>query len=171
MRPFACLIAAAALAGLAAAGAQAKLSPAEQKWATPLIAAWNVQNEGLQKVIKQASAKNALIAGEKPQNLALTETLSALVTCVSPKNVVKAAGKPPTVRLVAFKNQLMSACADDFYGANYFAKAIGAVHEGNDSAVQTDLAKGLAKFKAGSAALTKAYHTLIALGGNNIFGA
>ena len=170
MRTLACLLAAALVAGFAASSAGAKLTPAEQKWVTPLITAWNVQNAGLQKVIAQAAAKNALIAGEKPQNLALTETLSALITCVSPKNVVKAAGTPPP-RLLAFRNALMTACADDFYGANYFAKAIGAVHEGNDSAVQADLAKGIAKFKAGSAALTTAYHALLAIGGKNIFSA
>src|SRR5579862_2807391 len=150
MRSLACLIAVAALAGLAAAGAQAKLTPAEQKWVTPLIKVWNTQNSALQKVLKQAAAKNALIAGEKPQNAALTKTLISFVTCSSPKNLVKAAGTPPP-RLVAFRNALLNACTNDVAGANYFAKAIGAVHVANAALVQEDLARGAAKFRAGSA--------------------
>jgi len=170
MRRFGCLLlAGAALSGLAASEASAKLTPAEQKWATPLIKAWNIQNAALRVVIQQAAAKNALVAGEKPQNLALTETLAAIVTCVSPKNVVKDAGTPPSARLKPFATALAAACADDFYGASDFAKAVGAVGKGDETAVQSDLTKGVAEFKLGSAQITKAYKVLIAVGGKNIF--
>lgn len=170
MRRLGCLlIAAAVLSGLAAASASAKLTPAEQKWVSPLIHNWNVQNAGLQVVIQQAAAKNALIAGEKPQNEALSKTLIALVSCETPKNVVKDAGAPPTTRLKPFSTALGAACADDFYGANYFAKAIGAVQKGNETAAGTDLKDGVAKFKAGSAEIKAAYDVLIEYGGKSIF--
>jgi len=170
MRRLGCLLlAVAALSGLAASEASAKLTPVEQKWVKPLLKTWNVQNAALLNVIAQASATNALVAGEKPQNQKLTLTLAALVSCVSPKNVVKAAGTPPSPRLKPFATALAAGCADDFYGANYFAKAIGAVAKGNETAVDTDLKNGVAKFKLGSAQITKAYKVLIAIGGKNIF--
>ena len=71
------------IAGLVAATtlvpiAGASLSPAEQAWAGPLIKIWNIQNASLKVVISQALKKNALVAGNKPDNLNLTNTLVAL---------------------------------------------------------------------------------------------
>ncbi len=149
----------------------ATLTAAEQKWVTPLIKIWNVQNQSLQVVVSQATAKNALIAGEKPQNLALTNTLAALVNCKEPADLIKRAGASPTPRLVVFRNALNSACIHDLNGATDFAKAIGAVGKGSNSKAQTLLKSGYAEFKRGSTQLTKAYAAIVALGGKKAFKA
>ena len=67
-----------------AASAGAVLTPIEQAWAKPLIKVWNVQNSSLKVVIQQAVKPNALIAGNKPDNLSLTNTLVALADCKQP---------------------------------------------------------------------------------------
>ena len=156
-------------AGAARSGAT--LTAAEQKWVLPLIKVWNVQNQSLQVVVSQAAAKNALIAGEKPQNLALTNTLAALLNCKVPADLIKRAGPSPTPRLVVFRNALNSACIHDLNGANDFAKAIAAVGKGSSSTAQTLLRSGLGEFKRGSGQLTKAYAAIVALGGNKGFKA
>ena len=127
------------IAGLVAATtlvpiAGASLAPAEQAWAGPLIKIWNVQNASLKVVISQALKKNALVAGSKPDNLNLTNTLVALANCKQPKDRIRAAGAPPTTRLVPFRDALNSACIHDQNGANDFAKAIGAVTKGRATA-------------------------------------
>ena len=152
-------------------GAGRRSPPAEQKWVTPLIKIWNVQNQSLQVVVSQATAKNALIAGEKPQNLALTNTLAALVNCKEPADLIKRAGASPTPRLVVFRNALNSACIHDLNGANDFAKAIGAVGKGSNNKAQTLLKSGLSEFKRGSTQLAKAYAAIVALGGKKAFKA
>jgi hypothetical protein len=169
MRKLAPLLIAAVLSGLFAGSAQAKLTPAEQKWANPLISIWNVQNAGLHLVLSQAAAKNALVAGEKPQNLKLTETLYALITCKQPTDLIKKAGPPPSPRLTAFRDALNAACIHDGNGANDFAKAVGAYTKGNAKLVQTYLSAGVAELKLGTAQLSKAYKVLIAVGGKSIF--
>jgi hypothetical protein len=169
MRKLAPLLIAAVLCGLFAGSAQAKLTPAEQKWANPLISIWNVQNAGLHLVIGQAAAKNALVAGERPENLALTKTLYALITCKQPADLIKKAGTPPSPRLTAFRDALNAACIHNGNGATDFAKAVGAVTKANTKLVQTYLTQGVAEFNLGTAQLSKAYKVLIALGGKSIF--
>jgi hypothetical protein len=149
----------------------ATLTATEQKWVTPLVKIWNIQNQSLQVVVGQATAKNALIAGEKPQNLALTNTLAAIVNCKAPADLIKRAGSSPTPRLLTFRNALNSACIHDLNGANDFAKAIGALRKGNSSEAQTLLKSGYSEFKRGSTQLTKAYVALVALGGKKGFKA
>ena len=166
MRKLGMVLAVAVLAGLGAGAAQAKLTPAEQKWVTPLIKVWNVQNAGLHLVIGQAAAKNALVAGEKPENYNLTNTLAALINCAAP---IKKAGSPPSPRLSVFDEALSSACTHDSAGAHYFAKAIGAVSKKNNKLANSYLGKGVAEFKLGSAQVAKAYKALLAVGGKNIF--
>jgi hypothetical protein len=161
----------AVLCGLFAGSAQAKLTPTEEKWAKPLISIWNIQNAGLHLVIGQAAAKNALVAGEQPENLALSKTLYALITCKQPADLIKKAGTPPSPRLTAFRNALNAACIHDANGANDFAKAIGAVTKGNTKLVQSFLGQGVAEFKVGTAQLSKAYKALLAVGGKSIFAA
>jgi hypothetical protein len=63
MRRLVLLSVVVALAGVFTGAADAKLTPVEQKWVTPLISVWNVQNAGLHLVVQQASAKYALIGG------------------------------------------------------------------------------------------------------------
>ena len=161
----------AVLCGLSAGSAQAKLTPTEEKWAKPLITIWNLQNAGLHLVGAQAAAKNALVAGEKPQNLALTKTLFALISCKQPTDLIKKAGTPPSQRMVAFRDALNNACIHNGTGANDVAKAVGAVTKGNLKLEGSYLAQASSEFKLGSAAIVKAYNALIAVGGKSIFTA
>jgi hypothetical protein len=171
MRKLAPLLIAAVACGLFAGSAQAKLTPSEEKWAKPLIAIWNAQNGGLRVVISQAGANNALVAGERPENLALSRTLFALITCKEPADLIKKAGTPPSPRLTAFRDALNAACIHDGNGAHDFAKAVGAVSKGNSKLAGTLLTQGVAEFKLGSAQLSKAYKAITAIGGKNIFTA
>jgi hypothetical protein len=157
-------------AGIAASavlvpGASASLSPAEQSWIAPLVKIWNVQNSSLKVVIQQALKPKALIAGNKPDNLNLTNTLVALANCKQPKDLITQAGAPPGTRLNPFRDALNAACIHDQNGANDFAKAIGAVTKGRTAQVTPFLKQGIAEFKKGSVQLTKAYNSLQTLGG------
>lgn len=124
------IVVGAVVAAVFATTASAKLTPAEQRWAAPLVSTWNLQNAGLHLVLAQASQNGALIAGQKPNNLALTRTLVALAACQSTKAITKA-GKPPTARLAGFREALNAACIHDSNGAHDFAKAVGAVSRNN----------------------------------------
>jgi hypothetical protein len=174
-RPYELLLvgigAAVLLAPAAGAANGAKLTTAEQRWVTPLIAIWNVQNQSLKVVVGEATAKDALVAGEKPQNLKLTNTLAALIDCKVPADKIKRAGAPPTPRLVGFRDDLNAACIHDQNGANDFAKAIGAVGKRKYDMAQSLLKTGYNEFKRGSAQLAKAYNSLQALGGAGGFKA
>jgi hypothetical protein len=169
--PVLCIVAAVLFTPAAGAANGARLTSAEQKWAAPLIAIWNVQNQSLKVVVAQATAKNALIAGEKPQNLALTDTLAALIACKVPADRIKGAGAPPTPRLAGFRNALNAACIHDQNGANDFAKAIGAIGKGKSAAAKSLLRTGYGEFERGTAQLAKAYNALQALGGTSGFKA
>jgi hypothetical protein len=171
MRKPAALAAAILLAGLASGTAQAKLTPVEQKWATPLVSVWNVQNAGLHLVLQQATAKNALIAGSKPNNLVLTKTLVALVSCKAPTDAIEKAGAPPSSRLTAFRDALNATCIHDANGAEDFARAIGAITKGKQKLAKTLLTQGVLEFKRGSAQLSKAHAALAAIGGRAVFEA
>jgi hypothetical protein len=171
MRKLGMLLAAAVAACTFAATADAKLTAAEQKWVTPLLSVWNIQNAGLHLVLQQASAKNALVAGSKPNNLALTKTLYALISCKTPTDLIKKAGTPISPRLAPFRDALNRACIHDANGAHDFAKAVGAVTKGNGKLAQSLLIQGVAEFKQGSAQVAKAYKSLVAIGGKNIFSA
>jgi hypothetical protein len=164
MRARLVLVAAAAAAAVFVHGASATLTPAEQAWITPLIKLWNVQNSSLNVVLPQASKPKALIAGQKPDNLNLTNTLVALANCKQPKDLIKAAGAPPSKRLLGFRNALNSACIHDQNGANDFAKAIGAVTKGRTNQVTGFLHQGTLEFRKAGLQLTKAYNALQTLG-------
>ena len=153
------MVAAMAFAG----SASAKLTPAEQQWVVPLVRIWNVQNAGLHLVFKQATAKNALVPGEKPENLQLTTTLTALVNCKVPADLIQKAGLPPTNRLHPFRDALDAACIHDAKGATDFAKAIGAIGKGQKAKAKMLLTQGAAEFRKGSTQIQKAYKALTAL--------
>ncbi len=163
-------VVAAIVAAVFAGTASAKLTAAEQKWASPLIQAWNLQNAGLHLVLAQASKNGALIAGEKPDNLNLTRTLVVLASCQTGKVIAKA-GKPPTARMAGFRDALNAACIHDANGANDFAKAIGAVTKNNATKAKAFLAQGVQEFKKGSGQIRKAYSALTAIGGGAVFKA
>jgi hypothetical protein len=159
------LAAVVAAATLLAPSAGAALTPAEQTWVKPLIRVWNVQNKSLKVVITQALKPKALVAGNKPDNLNLTNTLVALANCKQPADLIKKAGAPPSKRLLAFRNALNSACIHDQNGANDFAKAIGAVTKGRTAQITPFLQQGTKEFQKATRQLTKAYNSLQALGG------
>jgi len=165
MRGRVAILAAGVLAAASLAdGAGASLTPAEQAWISPLIRIWNAQNSSLRVVITEALKKNALVAGSKPNNLALTNTLVALADCKQPKDRIKLAGAPPTTRLNTFRDALNAACIHDQNGANDFAKAIGAVTKGRTNLVQPFLKQGTIEFKKATLQLAKAYNALQTLG-------
>src|SRR5919201_147013 len=113
MRRLAVLLAMVAALGVIAA-ADAKLTPVEQKWATPMIQVWNQQNVMLHVVLQAAAAKNALVYGTT-NNKRLTLILNTFVVC-TPE--MKKAGSPPSPRLTAFATALGSACTHDTTGAH-----------------------------------------------------
>ena len=161
-------VVAAAIAALSlTASAEAKLTPIEQKWAKPMIQVWNQQNLGLHVVLQAAAAKNALVYGTA-NNKRLTIVLNTFVVC-GPS--IKKAGGPPSPRLKSFATALGTACTHDTAGAHDFAKAVGAVRKGQAPQSQTLLKQGIAEFKLGTAALSKAYKSLVAIGGKHIFTA
>ena len=152
-------------AALLVPNAGATLSPAEQAWIAPLIKLWNAQNSSLKVVIPQALKPNALVAGTKPNNLDLTNTLVALAYCKQPRDRITIAGAPPTTRLNTFRDALYAACIHDQNGANDFAKAIGAVTKGHKAQITPFLKQGTAQFKKATLQLAKAYNALQTLGG------
>jgi hypothetical protein len=151
--------------GTFAPPAPAALTPAEQAWVTPLIKVWNLQNAGLHLVLQQAAAKNALIAGAKPDNLRLTTTLAVLVDCKTPTDLIRKAGTPPTPRLAGFRDALNAACIHDSNGAQDFAKAIGAVTKNQAAKAKQFLTQGTLEFRKGSTQIQKAYRALTSIGG------
>jgi hypothetical protein len=170
MRVRVAILVAGAAAVLFIPTAGASLTPAEQAWIAPLLKVWNVQNSSLKVVIQQAVKPNALIAGTKPNNLNLTNTLVALADCKQPKDRITLAGAPPTTRLNPFRDALNSACIHDQNGANDFAKAIGAVTKGKSAQVTPFLKQGATEFKKATLQLAKAYNALQTLGGNAAAG-
>lgn len=155
----------AALAGLGAGAAQAKLSPTEEKWAKPAISVWNDQNAALNVVIRVAAAKDALVPGTANGNK-LRLVLNTFVVCGP---LLKKAGAPPTLRLKAFSTALGTACTHDSAGAHDFAKAVGAFTQGKGKLGTSYINQGIAAFKLGGMALASARKSLIAIGGKSIF--
>jgi hypothetical protein len=159
---------AAGIAALAVtAAAEAKLTAVEEKWAKPMVTVWNQQNLALHVVLQAATAKNALVYGT-PNNKKLSVVLNTFVVC-GPS--IKKAGAPPSPRLQPFATALGSACTHDTAGAHDFAKTVGAVSKNKPAQAQTLLKQGVAEFRLGTAALTKAYRSLTAIGGKNVFTA
>ena len=150
-----------------AAAADAKLTAVEQRWAQPMITVWNQQNLALHVVLQAATAKNALVYGT-PNNKKLTVVLNTFVVCGP---AIKKAGPPPSPRLQTFATALGTACMHDTAGARDFAKTVGAVRAKKAAQAQTLLKQGVAKFRLGTVALTKAYRSLVSIGGKNVFTA
>jgi hypothetical protein len=166
VRRLAVVVTALAALGWTAA-AEAKLTAVEEKWAKPMISVWNQQNVALNVVLQAAAAKDALLAGTA-NNKKLTIILNTFVVCGAE---IKKAGAPPSPRLTTFATSLKTACTHDTTGAHDFAKSIGAIRSGKATQAQTLLKQGVAEFKLGTTALNKAYKSLVAIGGKNIFKA
>jgi hypothetical protein len=142
----------------------AKLTPAEQKWVKPLLAVWQAQNDGLNLVLRQAAATNALLVNSNPNNKKLQTILGALVSCKKPADAIKLAGAPPTARLDPFLATLDAACIYDANGANAFAKAMIAYTANKGPLTAAMIKQGIVEFKLGSVEITKAYKSLTSLG-------
>jgi hypothetical protein len=167
----ACL--AASIAGGAAVSADAakpKLSKAELAWVTPLLKVWVAQNAALQLVAKTAAAKNALYLNTA-NNKKLAVVVGTLLSCKRPKDQILAAGKAPTPRMRTFGSALNSACIHDEAGGNAFAKAMIAYTGGKGKQVEAYLTRGISEFRLATTQLRKAYASITAAGGSNVFTA
>ncbi len=169
MRLFLALLAVTSLVGLGAATAataapdrHVKLTPAETKWVAPVVKLWNNLNTGLQNVVAQATAKEALLIGTK-NNGKLNGTLATFVTC---GKTMKKAGAAPA-RLAKFAGAMKKACVPLEAGSHSFAKAIAAIYKGNSTLGQKRLIQGVGEFKKGSAKLAAARKQLLAAGGKS----
>ena len=161
-------IALAAVVGFstaAAAGAaparSAKLTAAEQKWATPVVQIWNLMNDGLRKVVAQANAKDALVPGTNT-NKALVITLGNFVSC-SP--ALKKIGPPPTARLKPFAASMTSGCALLGKGSHQIANGISTIyklHNGKLGGLQ--VRAGIKTLGSGSSKLALALKQIQAVG-------
>lgn len=158
----------AVLAAAGAAGASARLSPVEQHWVTPLLKVYNVESASLSVVQQEERATDALVAGSGKNNTLLTETLLEFVECPS---AVKAAGKPPSVRLETFDSDMVASCAHLAAGGNDVGKAIGQIRSGDVARARSDLEASLTEFVAGSKLLAAAERQLMVIGGKSVFAA
>lgn len=159
------VVLAAATAASAAAAPAAKLTPAETRWATPVVLLWNNLNRALVSVVPQATAKDALIVGTK-NNGTLNATLSVFVTCS--KTLKKPGTAPP--RLARFAASMKSACTSVEAGGHDFAGAIGAIFKGNGTLGQKKEIQAIGELHQGSTHLATARKLLLATGGKNVFG-
>jgi hypothetical protein len=154
------------LAGFAGATSArtAKLTPPEQRWLKPLLAVWQAQNDGLNLVLRQAAAPNALLVNSNPNNKKLQKVLGALLSCKQPADAIKLAGAPPTARLDRFLVTLDAACIEDENGAHAFTSAMIAYTANQGPRTAALIKVGVAYFKLGSAEIAKAYTSLTSLG-------
>ena len=172
MRTLLATLAAVALVGVAATAATAapartaKLTPAEAKWAAPVVTLWNTINASLQNLTRAASAKDALLVGTT-NNLALTVLLSRFTACG--KSLTKAGTAPP--RLATFAGVMKAACTRVSAGGHSFARAVGAIHKKNSTLASKLVIQGYGEFKQGTSKLALARRQLLALGGKKIFAA
>jgi hypothetical protein len=142
----------------------AKLTPAEQRWVKPLLAVWQAQNDGLNLVLRQAAAPNALLVDSNPNNKKLQTILGALLSCKQPADAIKLAGAPPSARLDPFLVTLDAACIEDGNGAHALTKAMIAYTANQGPLTAAMIKQGITYFKLGSAEIAKAYRSLTSLG-------
>jgi hypothetical protein len=157
-----------ALGGLGAAPAGARLSPVEQRWVKPLLTLYNDENAALTLVQSEERATGALVYGSGKNNKLLTATLIVFIAC--PQSV-KAAGKPPSVRLVTFYSDLVDSCSHLSAGGNDVGKAIGEIRAGNGKGARAELVASLAELVQGSKLLAEAEKQLMVFGGKSVFAA
>src|SRR3954470_21761169 len=162
MRTFAAVLAVAALAafaGATTASARAtKLTPAESKWAAGVVKLLNGVNHGLQVVITQATATDALVVGSK-NNRTLNSTLALFIECN--KNLKKAGTPPP--RLAKFAASMKSACTQVNSGAHQIAQGIAAYIKKQNALGKQLFTKGVTDFQGATKQLGTAYRRLLAV--------
>src|SRR3954469_24702957 len=154
-----------ATAASATAAPAAKLTPAETRWATPVVLLWNNLNKALVSVVPQATAKDALIVGTK-NNGTLNATLAVFVTC---SKQLRKPGAAPR-RLARFAASMKSACTSLEAGGHDFAAAIGAIFKAKGTLGQKKEIQAIGELKQGSARFATARKLLLATGGKNVFG-
>jgi hypothetical protein len=161
------LIATLLLSLVVCAPAGAKLTPRESTWVTPMLKTWTQMNSGLNTVVKQATAPNALLAGTA-NNLKLTKTLVNFVACTP---AVKKAGAPPSSRLQPFAASMRTMCTHLGTGAQELAKAIGAIRKNNVTLAKQQITAGYAELAKASTYLKQAGSQIVTLGGQKVFTA
>jgi hypothetical protein len=142
------------------------LTPAEQKWAQPVVGLWNVMNTGLLNIVKQASAQNALILGTK-QSKPLVATLLTFALC--PETLAKAGTPPP--RMAKIATTMKTACRHLDTGSRTFGQALTAISKGNETRGSTLIVQAVGNFKKAQSPLVSARKQLIAIGSKSIFTA
>jgi hypothetical protein len=150
-----------ALPCFAAAGAAAKLTPAEQTWAAPVLKLDNSLAENLALVSEEERASGALIAGSGRNNTLLSATLGVFASCASE---LAAAGSPPGSRLESFDADMRGSCADLRAGALELAHAIGEVGKGDGPLASASLETAGARLAAGSHLLGLAERQIATVG-------
>jgi hypothetical protein len=161
------LLATLLLSLVVCAPAGAKLTPKESTWVTPMLKTWTQMNSGLNNVVKQATAPNALIAGTA-NNGKLTKTLVAFVSC-TPE--IEKAGTAPTSRLEPFAASMQTMCTHLGTGAQELAKAIGAIRKGNATLAKQQITAGYAELAKASTYLKQAGSQIVTVGGQKVFTA
>ena len=156
------LVAVSAAAATAAPSRSAKLTAAEQKWATPVIQVWNLMNDGLKKVSSQTTANRALEPGTQA-NKALIVTLGNFVTCPTAMTKLKA---PPSARLQPFATSMKGACGHLAKGAHGVANGISTIYKQHNAKLATlQIQAAFKEFTKGSGQLATARRQLLAIGG------
>jgi len=146
----------------AAPARSAKLTGPEQKWVTPVVAVWNVMNDGLQTVSAQTTTEGALIPGTKA-NKTLIVTLGNFVEC---SNAMTKFKDPPSSRLKPFAASMKGACKHLGTGAHGVANGVSTIYKQNNAKLATLQIKAAFKeLSKGSSQLATARKQLLAIGG------
>jgi hypothetical protein len=154
------LVVSLAAALVAAPAASAKLTPREEAWVRPVLVLVNAAAKDVRTLPQQVGDPAALTVGTK-QNLALTLTLSRLVSC-TPR--LKRLGAPPTARLRPAASSLAAACTYLGSAGHLFARWIGSLRSAPKATSKDLLARAAAQFGLGKTALLQARSRLVALG-------
>ena len=149
-------------AATAAPARTERLTPAEQKWVTPMVKVWNDMNTRLQKVQSQLAAENALIVGTEPNRI-VTLTLAAFFDCGT---FLKRAGKVPA-RLAPVNVSMTAACARFKAGALSIADGIGQIRKAKTKVGVARITEGLGELKQGSNKLVQAKNRLTTISAKN----
>lgn len=157
----------ALLAAVAASAAPArtdKLTPAENRWAAPVVNLMKSMSGRVGAIGAQVSDPKILVKGSSVQ-VKLAITLANLISCQAK---LKKYGPPPTARLRPFAASVTSACTHYVGGSHLLAKGIGkatpAGHTAAEIKLGTTLIKqALTELQRGSQALARAHAQLVPL--------
>lgn len=140
LRLAAVLALAALLAVPAASARSAKLTPAENAWAAPVVNLMKSLSGRVGAIGKQVSDPAVVTKGSKAQ-LKLAVTLANIIVC---GDKLQKIGAPPTARLQPFYAAVKSACSYYTSGAHSLAKGIGKLSTSRIKASLTQIQHGSA---------------------------